>query len=422
MLNSMNDKFTKVLFNVLLILTSSMFACVDKPTAPDQILENFPKTPFNIQISVGNSKVELTWDVADSDNVSSFKIFRNTREMAEPELIGTPDKRFFSDSGLRNGVEYFYQISTLSKKGFESEQSDPVVAIPNIFSIILNNGAEFTNSPSVTLNLTGPDNSFIRISNDPTLNDAQFEPLLTTREWQLSVVDGVKRVYAIFRDGVGNESQVIFDDIVLDTQAIIFSVSEDTQGRLIVNGESIHFTMNTSEANGNAQAVIENGPTIPLFDDGTGGDEVASDGMYERDYIVPFGLQTNAATVSGHFTDRAGNQAFAVLAPGVLTIQTLPVPVTLLQPNANDITGASVYLNWSSNTDSDFSEYKIFRADVSGVTLKSTLVGTLSDQSVTSFQDTTVTQNKEYFYRVFVSDTFGLSSGSNEINVTTTEN
>lgn len=418
----MNDKCTKLLFNILLILTSFMFACVDKPTAPDQLLENFPKTPFNIQISVGNSKVELTWDVADSINVSGYKIFRNTREMATPVLVGTPEKRFFRDSGLLNGVEYFYQISAMNEDGFESGLSDRVVAIPNIFSIIIDKGAEFTNSTSVTLNLTGPDNSFIMISNDPTLNDAQFEPLLATREWQLSAVDGVKRVYAIFRDGVGNESQVIFDDIVLDTQAIILTVSEDTQGRLVINGESIHFTMNTGETNGDAQIVIENGPTVPLFDDGTGGDAVAGDGIYERDYIVPFGVQTNAATVTGHFTDMAGNQAFSVVAPGVLTIQTLPVAVTLLQPNVNDITGSSIYLNWSPNTDSDFSEYQVFRADVSGVTLKSTLVGTLTDQLMTSFKDTTVIQNNEYFYRVFVFDTFGLSSGSNEIKVTTTEN
>ncbi|RMF69520.1 MAG: hypothetical protein D6743_01690, partial [Calditrichaeota bacterium] len=406
----MKHKNTRM-FLAALFLVGLSWACAKKPTAPEQIFESFPKPPVNLRAEVSDRKVTLYWVAQDSGNVQSFKVFRNTVDETTPVLVGTPDKMTFVDKGLTNGVEYVYRVSSVGQGQLESEQSEPIQAIPNIFSVLINNGGEFVNTSSVSLTLNAPTGTFVKLSNEPTFGDAQFEPVVATRDWLLSPGDGVKRVYAVFLDGVGNESSPVSDDIVLDTQAIIFSVSENTNGRLVVNGEVIHFTLNATEPDGNASVEIENGPTVPLFDNGTGGDRTAGDGLYERDYVVPFGVQTDRATVTGHFTDRAGNVAADLLAPGVVSIQTLPVAVTLLAPSSSDIGSSSVRLNWTLNSDGDFSEYRIYRATAAGVTLQSTLAGTVTDQLTTTFEDTGLESNREYFYRVYVFDGFGLSSG-----------
>ena len=54
----------------------------------------------------------------------------------------------------------------------------------------------------------------MRLSNDGTTFSA-YIPFATTTSWTLTPGDGVKTVYAQFRDAVGNESDVVSDDIEL---------------------------------------------------------------------------------------------------------------------------------------------------------------------------------------------------------------
>ena len=77
-------------------------------------------------------------------------------------------------------------------------------------------------------------------------------------------------------------------------------------------------------------------------------------------------------------------------------------------------TGVDINLSWSENTDPDFESYRIFRDTSTGVDLNNTLVATITDQSQTSFVDQDLDTGVTYFYKVFVFDKIGLSSGSNE--------
>ncbi len=75
-----------------------------------------------------------------------------------------------------------------------------------------------TRTVSVTLSAADPAPGTgvtdMRLSNDGTTFSA-YIPFATTTSWTLTPGDGVKTVYAQFRDAVGNESDVVSDDIEL---------------------------------------------------------------------------------------------------------------------------------------------------------------------------------------------------------------
>ncbi|HXH80078.1 proprotein convertase P-domain-containing protein [Nocardioides sp.] len=88
-------------------------------------------------------------------------------------------------------------------------------------SVSINAGAATTKSTAVTLSLSATDPApstgvtQMRFSNDGTTYSA-FQPYATTAAWSLSAGDGVKTVFAQFKDGVGNVTTVS-DTITLDT-------------------------------------------------------------------------------------------------------------------------------------------------------------------------------------------------------------
>ena len=88
-------------------------------------------------------------------------------------------------------------------------------------SISINNGSAYTNSPSVTLNLSASDShsrvSQVMISNSSTFEGASWQDYATSKIWTLTSGDGTKTVYIKFRDDAGALSEAYSDTIVLDT-------------------------------------------------------------------------------------------------------------------------------------------------------------------------------------------------------------
>lgn len=88
-------------------------------------------------------------------------------------------------------------------------------------SIVVNSGDTWSNSTSVTLDLTysdptsGPDQ--VRYSNDGVWDTETWEAPSATKAWALVAGDGTKSVYYQIRDNAGLESITYQDDIGLDT-------------------------------------------------------------------------------------------------------------------------------------------------------------------------------------------------------------
>ncbi|MCJ7507923.1 MAG: fibronectin type III domain-containing protein, partial [candidate division Zixibacteria bacterium] len=77
----------------------------------------------------------------------------------------------------------------------------------------------------------------------------------------------------------------------------------------------------------------------------------------------------------------------------------------------------SLVLSWTENKDDDFESYRIYRSATSPVTISSSLIKIINQQSTTSFTDADVLPSSHYFYNVFVFDKQGLYSPSlNEVS------
>lgn len=102
-------------------------------------------------------------------------------------------------------------------------------------------------------------------------------------------------------------------------------------------------------------------------------------------------------------------------------------PVSNLPPKAVTLKAkceswVKISLDWDASEDQDFQYYKIYRSQSSGVNLSSQLIKFISDRSLTYFEDTPPTDNAEFYYKVYVFDTGGLYSESNEVRVKTPAN
>ncbi len=101
-------------------------------------------------------------------------------------------------------------------------------------------------------------------------------------------------------------------------------------------------------------------------------------------------------------------------------INLVPTPVTLNDPF--NVTDDSMEFNWSMNTDSDFKQYEVHVGSQADFTISNaTRKATITVQNETTYLLSTLSQLTNYYIKVRVVDTGGLSSDSNEVSAKTKE-
>jgi hypothetical protein len=250
-------------------------------------------------------------------------------------------------------VRYSYQAGwSVIVRDFDVDPGFPIDLAPaellQVF-LLINNDAQWTNSAAVTLSLGSSDCYDMKVSNLSDLSDATWETCVPTKPWTLAGPDGINTVYAQYRDSQLIPGSVISDNIWLDRVAAITAVTENTAGAPKHKDDIIHFTVNASgEASGTATVDIAGFEVgIPLYDDGTHGDQTAGDGIYETDYTVPPTTDVNNAVVTGRFTDAHSNVAPPANAPGTVTIANPPV-IFNVQIVPDSQTGYAT-ISWDTN-------------------------------------------------------------------------
>ena len=139
---------------------------------------------------------------------------------------------------------------------------------PSGTSVSINSGVASTSSLSATLALTAIDATQMLISNDVGFAGASWEAYATSKSWTLTSGDGVKTVYAKFRDTALNMSVAVSDTITASgTGTIAVVTNEPTQG---CSGGNLY---NTSTG---ALCVNNAGPQIPGCGNKTSGFSTAT--------------------------------------------------------------------------------------------------------------------------------------------------
>lgn len=101
---------------------------------------------------------------------------------------------------------------------------------PSATSVSINAGAVTSTTLTATLTLAATDATQMIISNDAGFTGAPWETYATSKTWTLTTGDGVKTVYAKFRDAAGNMSTAVSDTITVSGTGTIAVVTPPTQG------------------------------------------------------------------------------------------------------------------------------------------------------------------------------------------------
>ena len=315
---------------VILLLIGGCSRQIDKITDIDD-LPLAPEAPSGLSIQVGDGELELLWDAGAVGEIELYLVYRSDSDASDIVLLDSAVTNSYNDQAVQNNVRYYYQVSAISIGGVEGHRSNSVSGTPGLFSIRIEDDADFTNSRGVSVaSVYTTGTSHVMLSNSSGFSGSKWQNASLTTTWELPDQDGNHTVYAMFKMADGNESiDVVSDDIILDRVAIIESLTSDDGGAPLSAGDMIHFRMVTGEPGGDASIRLPEVGELTLFDNGTAGDMVIGDGTYELDYTIPPNIEFENGTVIGGFTDAAANSSPELSIDHTLTISNVPLPVVL---------------------------------------------------------------------------------------------
>lgn len=165
-----------------------------------------------------------------NDAHKRLRIYRTSDITKGFVLVAEIDPRKFQegfrDTGLKNGVKYYYRIEAIGAGDSVSASSHIFAGVPKEdplppdgWGLTINDNIETTSSTTVVLTLdTTTDAVEVLISNSSSFKDAKWEPLKQSKKWIVSPnpKSGRAFVYAIYRDAAGNESIIYHDGIVVE--------------------------------------------------------------------------------------------------------------------------------------------------------------------------------------------------------------
>jgi len=401
-------KSTFIFVSALLMVGLFMIGCDRhiESTDPVRSLGDPPPVPENVQAQLGNSSVTLSWQISEPSRVSKYRVYTAREADASFNLADSTTDTSITLDGLVPNRDYAFAVSAVTTGNVEGERSTPLVATVSLLSIQLDGGDDYTRDRSVTVRVNANSAvTHIRLSEDPTLSDATFV-LFSGTQTTFSLEspgDGVKTVYAElqFDDGATTATPLV-DSIILDTKVAIKSVSFANPTTVFAAGDTIRFSLDAGETGGTASVSFSGSPTITLDDD----DE---DSVYTGEWVVPTNFNVSGVLVTGRFSDAAGNGPITQSAANTLSISTAPLPVTV---SALAVSSYEIKVSWSEATTTDFAAYKVYRGTSAAVDDSDPPIRTIATKTIRTFTDTTLQDDTEYFYRVYVVTGANLTAAS----------
>ncbi|UCC43259.1 MAG: fibronectin type III domain-containing protein [Candidatus Zixiibacteriota bacterium] len=389
---------------------------------PVRSLPVAPATPSSLSAVINSQSLTLGWEVTSSTGIDQFRVYRSTDSTSGFVLIDSTVATSITLSGMALNRLYFFQVASVTQDGIEGHRSETISARATVLSISINSNSIYTKSRSVSVRLiSNIPTSHVILSEDSAFGDSVVLAYAAQVTFNLSGGDGPKTVYARFAFLDGSRSgDPVSDDIILDTRASIRSVTFTPTMTTFATGDTITFSLDAGEPDGAATVSFGTVSGLPLFNDGTNGDNSAGDSIFTGRFIVPPDMNLTDGEVTGYFNDEAGNAQAQLVALQRLDIASVLVPVDLML--VEPLSTYEMNLLWTKAITVKFLSYRIFRGFGTSVTDDSALVATITNINTTTLVDTGLTADTRYSYAVYLRDQLGQDTASNILDGTTEAN
>jgi hypothetical protein len=297
----------------------------------------------------------------------------------------------------------------------------PTDRTPPTGLVVINNDDTYTVSTSVTLALDASDNNGsggiqMMVSHAADFAGSSWESFAATLAWTLIEGDGLKTVFAKFKDAAGNVSAVYSDTIELDAslpgppEAAPELASEDDTGTSSTDNitrqtSALSFSGSVADATVAGVNLYDSVDSPPRF---LGSAPVDAAGQWSLDLDLAEGVYTLVART----VDSAGNESPSSPSLAVTVDMTPPSEVPgLLKPAQGENTGAvqRPLFTWTSAPDAD--AYELQADDHPGFGSVEYYWTNLSGTSYTPLMDmnssTAVPVGTRYYLRLRAMDSAG---------------
>ncbi len=401
---------TRLKYFLFLFLIAGCDREIPNPIINPPVMD-IPTTPTNLTVTLGDRTLYLRWQMPDTSSVTAYLIYRADGDGAEYLFIDTSLSLEYTDTNLHNDIQYGYRVSAINSDDVEGCLSNPVFGIPGLYVITINDGDLVTNVRNVNLSLIAPASAmYMMVSNSMDFADSLWEPYMDTKQWLLTSENGLKTVYAVFRDSLANSTEVISDDITFEILPYQYSIIANHRAE-VAYSRNIELTI--SAPGGTSYMMVSDNPD---FDGGQWEDFAIS-----RQWFVSTQSADNRDTVSfyARFRDEYGDSVAIEVSDSIILVSSDPVELfDVYQPPDHY---QSIQLQWSQSLSEDFYCYRLFRSRSS--TSLDTIVVNITDITQTDFIDninitdlTDSTPDSVYYMLRFYS-IYGDSSDSDTILV-----
>jgi alpha-tubulin suppressor-like RCC1 family protein len=205
------------------------------PYSADIILDATPPTSGTLTITPAVGAFTLNWQGATDaqSGIAGYRLVSGT--VTYPACTATPIYTGTGNSFVHNvtvGTTYYYRLCTLDNAGNTSAGAIAMKKAvaeydPPVGSVVINKGAAYTRSASVTLALSATDASGVsQVCVSNSANCTLWSTYAATKTWLLPLGNGPKTVNVWFKDRLGNANlQPYSATITLDTMAPTGTVS-----------------------------------------------------------------------------------------------------------------------------------------------------------------------------------------------------
>jgi fibronectin type 3 domain-containing protein len=379
-----------------------------------------PTAPSITSAGGGNGIVTLTFSAPSSDGyslITSYNVYRSTNNV-NFAVVGTagPTQTTYTDTGLTNGVTYYYKMSAVNAAG-EGPQSSAISAVPGTAPNAPLSLTATAGPMQVTLGWTAPPNNGYAITSYSVYRsttsggETKLGSSTTTSYADTAVTAGTKYYYKVTAVNAKGGSGFSNEASATPTVATVPGAPQNLAAVSAANGISL--TWSAPASNGGSQIT-----SYQIFrgtrSGGEGSTAYASVGGGILNYV-----DTGATKGTKYFYNvKAVNSVGKSPASNEVSCTWTTVPTAPQNLQASPGNG-QITLSWtapSSNGGSTVTNYRLYRGSVSGEEIYLTQVS----GTTLTYTNTGLTNGQTYYYKVTAVNAVGEGSSSNEASAAPT--